>query len=237
MAAGTLFKQIKAIAPTISVGVMTADWMNLGADLALMEQAGVTLLHFDVMDGCFCPMMTLGPPVIKAIKTPLLKDVHLMIDEPLDKLEQYIKAGADIVSVPVESRHIHRSLQMLAAMENVNDPARGILRGLVLNPGTFIESIIPLLDEVDMVTLLAVNPGWGGQGFFPATRYKLQQLKAIFNAAQRDILICLDGGITRNNIADIAALGPDVIVTGSAVFDGKAPLENARFMLEILQNL
>ncbi len=235
MAAGTLFKKIKAIAPTISVGVLTADWMNLGADLALMEQAGVTLLHFDVMDGCFCPMTTFGPPVIKAIKTPLLKDVHLMINEPVDKIEQYVKAGADIVSVPVESRHIHRSLQMLGAMENANDPGRGILRGVVLNPGTSIETVAPLLDDVDMVTLLAVNPGWGGQSFIPATRKKLQQLKEMINTAPRDVLICLDGGITRVNIAEVAALGPDVIVTGSAVFDGKTPRENARFMLDILQ--
>ena len=123
--------------PTISVGILTADLMNLQSELAQLEVSEVQFLHFDVMDGCFCPMMTVGPPFIKAVKTPLLKDVHLMIEEPLDKLESYVNAGADMITVHVESgRHIHRVLQNLRKFTNVNDPDRGILRGVAFNPGT-----------------------------------------------------------------------------------------------------
>src|SRR5205823_1466167 len=141
-----------------------------GADLARLDGTGVPLLHFDVMDGCFTPMMTIGPPLVKAVRTPLWKDVHLMIEEPLEKLGDYVAAGADVVTVHAEScTHVHRVLQRLGTMENANDPARGIVRGLALNPGTPLEVLEPLLDELDLVHLLAINPGWGGQKFLPAT--------------------------------------------------------------------
>ena len=117
-------------------------------------------------------------------------------------------------------------------MTNVNDPERGILRGVALNPGTPIEAVEPLLDEVEMVFLLAVNPGWGGQKFIPFTKEKLVRLKEMIDGTDQDILIGLDGGATRDNIEDIASLGLDIIVTGSAVFDGKAPGENASYMIE-----
>jgi len=140
---------------------MTADLMSLGRELSIIENEGVKLLHIDVMDGCFCPMMTVGPPFIKGIRTSLLKDVHLMIDEPVSKIPDYVAAGADIVTVHVEStRHIHRAVQQLAGMKNVNEPDRGILRGVALNPGTPLDTLEPLLSEIDIVVLLAINPGW-----------------------------------------------------------------------------
>jgi len=115
MQSKALFDQLRQKTPLVSVGVLSADLMSLGSDLELLERAGVELLHFDIMDGCFCPMMTVGPGFVKAVKTTLLKDVHLMIDEPLDKLESYVAAGADMITVHVEScRHIHRVLQKLA---------------------------------------------------------------------------------------------------------------------------
>lgn len=232
-----LFNQLREASPLISVGILTADLMSLGSELKLMEEAGVQLLHFDVMDGCFCPMMTVGPPFIKAIKTPLLKDVHLLIDNPLEKLDSYVAAGADMITVHVEScRHIHRILQKLLEMTNANDPDRGILRGIALNPGTPLDVIPPLIDEVDMVFLLAVNPGWRGQKFIPSTGPRLKQLKQMIHDAKKDILIGIDGGITRNNIADVTRMEPDVIVTGSAVFDGKTPLKNAKFMMSTIGN-
>lgn len=227
-----LLNELRKACPTISVGLLTADLMNLGVELKLIESAGVKLLHFDVMDGCFCPMMTVGTGFIKAVKTTLLKDVHLLINEPLEKLEDYVAAGADMITVQVESsRHIHRVLQKLGQMTNANDPNRGILRGLALNPGTPLEVIIPLIDELEMVFLLAVNPGWRGQKFLPSTESRLRQLKQIISDAKKDILVGIDGGITRDNIADVARMKADIIVTGSAVFDGKAPLENAKFMI------
>ncbi len=233
MRSKALLDELHETSPHISVGILTADLMSLGSELKLMENAGVKLLHVDVMDGCFCPMMTVGPVLIKAIKTSLLKDIHLIIDDPLNKLESYVAAGADMITVHVEScRHIHRVLQKLGELTNANDPNRGILRGIALNPGTPLEVITPLIGELEMVFLLAVNPGWSGQKFIPSTRSRLGQLKQMISNAKKNILVGIDGGITRDNIADIARMGADIIVTGSAVFDGKAPEENAKFMLE-----
>ena len=227
-----LLNDLRGKAPLISVGVLSADLMSLGSELQLMETAGVELLHFDIMDGCFCPMMTVGSGFVKGVKTPLLKDVHLMINEPLDKLEGYVAAGADMITVHAESsRHIHRVLQTLGEMTNANDPARGILRGVALNPGTPLGAIEPLLDEAEMVFLLAINPGWSGQKFIAPTQQRVRRLIEMFGQAKRDILLGIDGGVTRKNIADVARMGADIIATGSAVFDGKTPLENARFMI------
>lgn len=219
--------------PTLGVGLLTADLMSLGTELTLLEQAEVPIVHIDVMDGCFCPPLTVGPCFIKALKTPLLKDVHLMIERPLDKIEAYVAAGADIVTVHVEGgRHTHRALQMLGTQVNVNDPSRGILRGLGLNPGTPLESVKALLDEVDLITLLAVNPGWSGQGFIKATERRLRDLRAMIGHTDSDILLAVDGGVTQQNITEVATWGADIIVTGSAVFDGNNPLKNAKTMLE-----
>lgn len=232
-----LLGQLGESSPLISVGILTADLMSLGSELRLMEKAGIKLLHVDVMDGCFCPMMTVGPGFIKAIKTPLLKDIHLLINEPLEKLGGYVAAGADMITVHVEScLHIHRVLQTLGDMTNINDPARGILRGIALNPGTPLEVLKPLMDEVEMIFLLAVNPGWSGQKFISSTEVRLRQLINMIREADKDILIGVDGGITRDNIGDAARMGADIIVTGSAVFDGRTPLENARFMVNALKN-
>jgi ribulose-phosphate 3-epimerase len=232
-----ILEQLRKAAPLISVGILTADLMSLGLELKLMETAGVKLLHVDVMDGCFCPMMTVGPGFIKAVKTPLLKDIHLMIEEPLDKLESYIAAGADMITVHVEScRHIHRVLQKLGQVTNANDANVGILRGIALNPGTPLETITPLIDEVDMVFLLAVNPGWSGQKFISSTEGRLSKLRQMLSETKKDILIGVDGGITRDNIKDVARMDVDIIVTGSAVFDGKTPLENAKFMINAVNN-
>lgn len=117
-------------------------------------------------------------------------------------------------------------------MRNANDPARGLVRGLALNPGTPLETLDPLLDAVDLVLLLAVNPGWGGQRFDASTPRRLEQVRRRIEDSGRDILLGVDGGVTRDNIRDVAGLRPDLIVTGSAVFDGKTPLENAKYMLE-----
>ena len=231
-----LVARLASLAPTISVGILTADLMALGADLARLDGTGVALLHFDVMDGCFTPMMTFGPPLVKAVRTPLLKDVHLMIDEPLEKLGDYVAGGADVVTVHAEScTHIHRVLQRLGTMENANDPARGIVRGVALNPGTPLAVLEPLLDELDLVHLLAINPGWGGQKFLPATIGRIARARRLLERAGHRILLGVDGGVTRDNIGMLAGTGVDVVVTGSAVFDGKAPAENARAMLAALR--
>ena len=134
---------------------------------------------------------------------------------------QYVAAGADILTVHVEAAvHIHRVLQRLGGLENANRPGEGIVRGLALDPGTPLEWLEPLLDEIDVVTLLAIDPGWGGQKFAPATFDRVARTKQMVAAAGKEILVCVDGGVTKENIAAIAAAGADLVVTGSAVFDG-----------------
>lgn len=230
---GTALESLRRAVPTVSVGMLTADLTRLGDEIELLASTGTQVVHFDVMDGVFCPMTTIGPPIVKAVRTTMLKDVHLMVDDPLDKLDAYVAAGADIVTVHAEStRHLHRTLQRLGQMENANDPARGIVRGVALNPGTPLEAVDPVWDEFDLLVLLAVNPGWGGQSFLPSTARKVQAVRSRGHELGAPRLICVDGGIKRNNVHEIAALGVDLIVTGSAVFDGRDPQGNARFMLD-----
>jgi ribulose-phosphate 3-epimerase len=210
--------------------------LELGAELQLLERAGAKLVHIDVMDGVFCPMMTVGPPFIKALKTPLLKDAHLMIDEPLTKVAEYAAAGCDIITIhPEACSQPHRVLQHLQTLANANDPARGIVRGVALNPSTPLETLEPLLDEADLISILAVNPGWGGQKFIPSALKRIERTRKMIADSGRDILLCLDGGVTKANIAEMARTGTDLIVTGSAVFDGKAAEANARFILDAVK--
>ena len=228
--------ELRQAAPLLSVGILTADLLSLGSELTLLQEVGVRLVHFDVMDGCYCPMITVGPCFIKAVKTPLLKDVHLLIDDPLPKLDDFVAAGADLITIHIGScRNIHRALQRLGEITSVNDPNRRILRGIALDPDIPLEAVVPLLDEVEMVILLAVNPGWSGQKFIVATGPRLSQLKRMVQDAQKDVLVGVDGGITRNNITEVARMGADLIVTGSAVFDGKNPRGNAAFMIDAVR--
>lgn len=235
MAEGTLHTTLRELAPTVSVGMLTADLADLGRDMALLEGTGVGVVHFDVMDGCFCPMTTIGPPVVKAVRTSMIKDVHLMIEAPLRKVADYVAAGADMVTIHLESeRYVRRTLVELAAMENTNDPARGIVRGVALLPGTPVAAVEPVLDLADYVLVLAVDPGWGGQRFASPTPERVAELRALIASSGRDVLVGVDGGVTKANIGEVATTGADLIVTGSAVFDGVDPDTNARFMLDAL---
>ncbi len=232
----TNFELLHQLSPTLSVGVLAADLMKLGSEVSLLEKTDVKLAHVDVMDGCFTPMMTVGPPFVKALKTPLLKDVHLMIQDPLEKVDEYVAGGADVITVHVESgTHIHRVFQKLGQMSNANDPARGLVRGVALNPGTPLAVLKPLIDEVELIMLLGINPGWGGQSFIPSTFARIEKVKGMIAEAEKDILVCVDGGVTRDNITELASAGVDIVVTGSAVFDGKNPVENAEFMVDALR--
>ena len=209
--------------PRLSVGVLTADLLRLGEELEALDAAGIELAHVDVMDGVFCPLTTVGPPFVAALPDRFVKDVHLMVDEPLEKVQTYVDAGAGILTFHVEStRHPHRVLQSLAET--------GVVRGIAVNPGTPLAAVEPLLDELELVHVLAVNPGWGGQTFIAATERRLAEARELL--AGREIVVAVDGGITKANVEWVASLGVDLIVTGSAVYDGVAPAQNALVMLE-----
>ena len=230
---GLLLDHLLDGGPRLTIGMVTADLLRLGDELGILEQGDAELVHVDVMDGVFCPMLTVGTPVVKAMRTTLIKDVHLMVDDPLAKVDAFVAAGADIVTFHIEgARQSHRVLQALRAATNVNDPARGVVRGIALNPSTPVGAIEPLLDEADYVLILAVNPGWGGQSFIPSTGRRLDEARRLIAASGRRIVLGVDGGVTRDNIARVATLGADVVVTGSAVFDGRAAADNLAFMLD-----
>jgi ribulose-phosphate 3-epimerase len=209
--------------PALSVGVLSADLLRVGEELEALDEAGVGLAHVDVMDGVFCPQLTVGPAFVAAVPDRFVKDVHLMVDEPLTKVDAYVEAGAGVLTFQVEAtRHPHRVLQSLAG--------GGIVRGVALNPGTPVTIVEPLLDELELVLVLAVNPGWGGQSFVLSTERRIADVRAL--VAGREIVVAVDGGITKANVERVALLGVDLIVTGSAVYDGGAAADNARAMLE-----
>jgi ribulose-phosphate 3-epimerase len=210
----------------LSVGVLTADLLRLGEDLEAVARAGVTQLHVDVTDGVFCPGITVGAPFVRALPASFRKDVHLMIDEPVGKLAPFVDAGATTITFHLEAtRHPHRALRELAGA--------GVTRGVALNPGTPPAAVEPLLEEIELLLVLAVDPGWGGQRFIPATERKLAAARELIGDCE--ILLAVDGGITRDNVEHVLASGVDLIVTGSAVFDGVNPEENARAMIHAVR--
>ena len=209
--------------PHLSVGILAADLLRLGEELEALDITGIRLAHVDVMDGVFTPQITVGPPLVAALPERFVKDVHLMIDEPLAKVSAFIEAGAGILTFHVEAtRHPHRVLQSLSGS--------GVVRGVAMNPGTPLTAVEPLLDELELLLVLAVNPGWQGQSFIAATERRLAEARAL--VAGREIVLAVDGGITTANAGQVAALGADLIVAGSAVYAGAAPASNARAMLE-----
>jgi len=222
--------------PWLSVGAISADLLHLGRELDTLGSAGVELLHVDVMDGVFCPQLTVGTTFVKALRTPLLKDVHLMITDPLSKVAAFVDAGADLITFHVEGAFQPlQVLQVLAAATNANDPERGLIKGVALNPSTTVEALEPLLDAVDYVLVLAINPGWSGQRFLAATARRLETCRRLIADSGRQIVLGVDGGVTFDNVAAVAALGPDVIVSGSAIFDGGDPALNARRMMATMR--
>ena len=197
----------------IAPSILAADFTRLGEEIAKVEAAGADLLHVDVMDGHFVPNLTIGPPVIKAIKavTKLPLDVHLMVEQPDALLPDFIDAGSDNLTVHVEAcRHLHRTIQ------SIKDA--GVRASVVLNPATSLHALDEILPEVHMVLLMSVNPGFGGQRFLPATLDKIRALRARIGERQLPVDIEVDGGVKADNAADICAAGADVLVAGTAIF-------------------
>ncbi|MGC9518293.1 MAG: ribulose-phosphate 3-epimerase [Desulfuromonadaceae bacterium] len=199
----------------ISPSILSADFARLGEEVQAVEQGGADYIHVDVMDGHFVPNITIGAPVVKALRpvTTLPLDVHLMIENPDTYIPDFAAAGADIITVHQEAvPHLHRTVQLIKS--------HGKRAGVSLNPATPVETLDLILAEVDMVLLMTVNPGFGGQRFIPFTLEKIARMRAMIERSGRDIEIEVDGGVKASNIAEIVKAGADVLVAGSAVFSG-----------------
>ena len=227
MSQSAVLDELRTRPPKLSVGILAADAMDYGAGVRLLEQFGV-LLHLDVMDGRVWPNITAGAPVLAGLRTSLLKDVHLLIEEPEKHVAAFAKAGADVISFSIEHcRDVAATLDLIGQQTNANDAARGIVRGVSLDPATPVDAIAAVADKVDLVTLLAVGPATGKQSFIDALPAKIAAVREL----NEQIVIFVDGAVTKDNIGLLAAMGPNGIVTGSAAFAGN-PAENIQFMLE-----
>lgn len=212
----------------IAPSVLSADFANLQRDIELINNSEADLFHVDVMDGVFVPNISLGFPVIEAIKKHAEKplDVHLMIVNPDQYIERFAQAGADSITVHYEAcTHLHRTIQLIHKA--------GVKASVAINPHTPVELLTDILADLDMVLVMSVNPGFGGQQFIPNTLSKLRRLKAMAQTVNPGLLIEVDGGVSLTNMADLITAGANVLVAGNAVFSADSPAE----MISSMKNL
>lgn len=197
----------------IAPSILSADFARLADEIARVEQGGADWLHVDVMDGHFVPNLTVGPPIVESIRkvTRLPLDVHLMVTNPDDCIGAFAEAGANYLTVHVEAcPHLHRTVQFIKE--------RGVRAGVTLNPATSVVTLEEILSDVDLVLVMSVNPGFGGQQFIPGSLDKIKKIRAMLDQARSQSLLEVDGGVKVDNAAAVVEAGADVLVAGSAIF-------------------
>ncbi|MGN0353402.1 MAG: ribulose-phosphate 3-epimerase [Roseburia sp.] len=209
----------------LSPSILSADFSRLGEQVQCLDEAGAQYVHIDVMDGMFVPSISIGLPVIKTLRpcTERIFDVHLMIEEPVRYIDEFAEAGADIITVHAEAcKHLDRTIDAIKE--------KGLLAGVALNPATSLESIRYILPKVDMVLIMTVNPGFGGQKLIPYTIEKVKDTKKLLKEVGSKADIEVDGGVNLDNVGELLDAGANVIVAGSAVFNGDMEKNVAHFL-------
>ncbi len=213
----------------LAPSMLSADFKELGKEIRVIEENGAKYLHFDVMDGIFVPSISFGMPVLKSIRsgTNLVCDVHLMITEPIRYVEDFAKAGADLITI-----HLEACEDVDATIDKIK--GCGCKVGVSIKPNTPVSALQPYLDKVDMILIMSVEPGFGGQKFIPSSLEKISETKAMIDANGLSVDIQVDGGIYTHNVEEVLKAGANIIVAGSAVFNGDTK-QNTIEMMEILK--
>ena len=214
--------------PLIAPSILSADFSRLGEEIKSVEAGGADYIHLDVMDGIYVPNITFGAPVVSKLRssTTLPFDVHLMVDRPERFIEDFAKAGSNIITVHAEATiHLHRTLQQIRAA--------GIKAGVSLNPATPLQCLEYIIDDLDLILLMSVNPGFGGQSYIPAVTEKIRIVRELIRESGREIILEVDGGVKLENAMEILKAGADLLVVGSDIFSEGDPEERTRLFKNI----